>query len=189
VYLANTGSMLVTGREPIFDIVVKGEINQAKKIWIQNFALNDYSLLLTKGNVFKVKRSAKSQTPVVTIAMVGKGTATGLRSDVMSIPKPPYTIARLQFSNSTLPNFSFLNYGTNFYVRGTYEAHLGNPADTGKTEHRLPTTQILKLLFDIEYPEGKTGVLSGRLFLLNYEIKQVQSQKISFDCLYFVSIE
>lgn len=189
VYLAKEAGMLLSGQEPIFDIVVKGELNQAKKMWIQNFAVNDFSLLLIKGNVFKVKRNVKSQTPVVSIAMAGEGTATGLRSDIVSIPKPPYTIARLQFSNSALPNFSFLSYGTNFYVRGTYKAYLGSPADVGKAEHRLPTTQILKLLFDIEYPDGKTGTLSGRLYLLHYAVKQIQAQVINFDCLYFVSFE
>ncbi len=189
VYLATKDSSLLSGQEPVFDIVVKGEINQVKKMWIQNFVINDFSLLLLKGNVFKVKRSVKSQIPVVTIAMVGEGTITGLRSDIMPIPKPPYTIARLQFSNSTLPNFSFLSYGTNFYVRGTYQANLGVPEDLGKAEHRIPTTEVLKLLFDVEYPEGKTGTLSGKLYLLNYEVKQVQAQKISFNCLYFISFE
>jgi hypothetical protein len=189
VYLAKEAGMLLSGQEPIFDIVVKGEINQAKKMWIQNFAVNDFSLLLLKGNVFKVRRSVKSQTPAITIAMAGEGSATGLRSDVVSIPKPPYTIARLQFSNSALPNFSLLSYGTNFYVRGTYEANLGSPADVGKAGHRIPTNQILKLLFDIEFPDGKTGTLSGRLYLLHYAVKQIQTQAISFDCLYFVSFE
>jgi hypothetical protein len=169
--------------------VVKGELTQSKKIWIQNYAINDFSLLLLKGNVFKVKRSTKSQTPVVTIAMAGEGTASGLRSDILAIPKPPYTVARLQFSNSALPNFSLLSYGTNFYVRGTYEAYLGETKDTAKVEQRIPITQVLKLLFDIEYSSGNPGLLSGKLYLLHYEVTQVHPHKILIDCLFFISVE
>jgi hypothetical protein len=189
VYLAARESSVLTGRESVFDIVVKGELSQSKKIWIQNYAVNDFSLLLLKGSTFKVKRSVKSQTPIVTIAMASEGHTSGLRSDVLAIPKPPYTVARLQFSDSALPNFSLLSYGTNFYVRGTYEAHLGEAKDTAKAEQRIPITQILKLLFDIEYPAGNPGLLSGKLYLLHYEVTQVQPQRILIDCLFFVSVE
>jgi hypothetical protein len=189
ITLATDKEYLLNGEEPRFDLVFKGDINQAKMLWIKNFAVDNFSLLLFKGNIFKVKRAANSDAPVVTITMIGQGGISGARSEVITIKKPPFIIARIQFSGISLPSLKAEASAKSFYLKGTYVISVGSGKDTELTDYNTPTDQLLKLLFEIEYPAGKPGSLTGKVYLLDYTAASVSSGRISMDCLYFISID
>ena len=180
---------LLTGEEPLYDIVLVGQMNTAKEMWIKNFAADSFSVLLSGGNSFRVKRSGGGSQPVVTITMAGKGVSYGARAEITSQSRPPYTVARINLLDAAIPNFKVGSAAKSFYLRGTYDFYLRSEKDVEQAEYRTPTDRLLKLLFEIEYPNGEAGALSGRIYLLNYTAGSVSSDSLSMDCLYYITID
>jgi hypothetical protein len=189
IIFAVNRNKLTVDKEPVFDVVIKGELGKAKETLIKNNYIDDFTLLLLKGNRFRVKRASGTSAPQVLITMSGKGTASGVRAELMPIAKPPYTIARLLFSTGALPDFNLATTGKGLYVQAEYQAAAGSAENADAAAYNVPLQRLLKLLFEIEYPQGRPGSIAGTVFLLHYKVKQIQAQSILFDCLYYVEIE
>jgi hypothetical protein len=161
-------------------------------MWIRNFVLNDFSLLYSSGNRFRVKRLARASLPQVVLTMSGRGTLSGVRAEVDPLSQPPYTIARISFSGNALPDFSLASAKKSFYVKAEYAADTGGRVGRGGMNAALydvPLKRLLRLLFEMEYPGGGPGSMSGRVYLLLYKVKRAAAREIVFDCVYRVEVD
>ncbi len=187
--VAGNRNALSADNDPVFDVVVKGELSNAGQTLIKSNYIDAFTLLLLKGNRFRVKRASGASAPQVFITMSGQGRTSGVRAELIPIAKPPYTIARLHFSTGALPDFNLTTGGRGLYAQADFRADLGGGANTNAADYHIPLQRLLKFLFEIEYPRGTSGSISGNVFLLRYEVKQVQAQSILFNCLFYVEIE
>ncbi len=173
----------------IFDYVVRGALSTSKEMWIRNFALNDFSLLYSSGNRFRVKRLARASLPQVVLTMSGRGTLSGVRAEVDPLSQSPYTIARISFSGNALPDFSLASAKKSFYVKAEYAADTGERGGMDAALYDVPLKRLLRLLFEMEYPGGGPGSMSGRVYLLLYKVKRAAAREIVFDCVYRVEVD
>jgi hypothetical protein len=190
VVVASRRNALTSDDDAVFDVVVKGELSKSRQTLIQNNYMDELTLLLIRGSRFRIKRAPGASAPQVIVSMSGKGAVSGVRSELVPIVKPPYSIARILISAAgALPDFNPAAGGRGIYIQADFRADLGAGGNADAADYRIPLQRLLKLLFEIEHPPGSSGSISGSVFLLHYKVKQAQAQSVLFDCLYYVTID